>query len=68
MNIRESEEKKDRSLAEFINAKLNISVPEYSVLENTAASTLYDRWKSNSGKARIMDSVQRIYFDRYYEL
>lgn len=62
--MRKVSEKESRTLAKYIKAKLGIKLSEFSELEDTPVSTLNDRWKSPSGKIRMIESV----FNRYVRM
>jgi hypothetical protein len=65
MNIRELAKTEQRTLGKYIKAKLGIRLTQFAELEETPVSTLNDRWKSPTGRVRIMDAALRVCLDRF---
>lgn len=68
MNKKELAQSETRTVVEYLNAKLNMSVEYFANLEGCDRRTVYDRWQSKAGKVRVMDAVLRIYIRRFDHL
>jgi hypothetical protein len=68
MDIRKQAENETRTLGKYLRAKIGVSIQDFSKAESVPVSTLNDRWKSKTGKIRVMDAVLRHYINRFNAL
>lgn len=68
MNIRETAKLETRTIGVFIKDKLGCSKADFARAEDIPVSTLNDRWKSDDGRVRVMDTVFRVYIERFKHL
>lgn len=68
MSIREVAKQEERTLAKYVKAKLRCSLKAFCDSEGVPVSTMQDRWRSDDGRARVIDMVFRFYVDRFSEL
>lgn len=58
----------NRSLSEFIKAKLHINLKQFAEDQGISVRTYQDRWNSEQGKKHIINEIFMIYVKRFDDL
>ena len=58
----------DRTLSQFVKAKLSISARAFAEEIGMPVSTLYFRWSSDKFHDDVLNDIQEYYFNRYDDL
>jgi len=65
MTMRKAAKSEKRTLRQYLNEKLGMSVTAFAMASEISLRTLYDRWNSPEGKIHVMNSVHSFYVERF---